>query len=463
MASRVGCGAAGPDDHVRAARRDPPRARRTTDRGPVIPLRPRDREADAAADPVPDADAVWREAWAVAAEQLVAEAATCTVEDLLRTARAVRDTLDPDGAARRFDDRFRARSFRMWVRRARHPPGFDQLRRRDGGVGAGPSSTPRCVPAAADPGSWTPTKPPAPGSWRRIPRTNDQLTYDLIMDTLRAGALADTEQVFGTRQAGIRVVITAAALHTVPGGPGHRCRGRRARGRPIRGHRNQHPGVAGPAATVRHRADHLRHRPTRQPALPRSGATPVLRQATTRPRDPGRRLPMAGMRPATLLLRSPPHRPLRPGRGPHRHRPRHPALPVPPHATPPRRLADHPHRTRTTSPSTHPARRRRSPSPRNCTSATPGQASNRHPDDSGPPPESGGGRTRNEEASGDRVGAGGGCRPSLRVGGVRPAPRGRDPTRVATARLDVGPHHCTARRATRHAQGDNPRGITHGG
>lgn len=43
------------------------------------------------------------------------------------------------------------------------------------------------------------------------PRTNDQLAYDLMIDLLRAGALAETKMVFGTRQAGIRIVATAAS------------------------------------------------------------------------------------------------------------------------------------------------------------------------------------------------------------------------------------------------------------
>ncbi len=43
------------------------------------------------------------------------------------------------------------------------------------------------------------------------PRTNEQLAYDLVIDVLRAGALADAESVFGTRQAGIRVVVTDGA------------------------------------------------------------------------------------------------------------------------------------------------------------------------------------------------------------------------------------------------------------
>lgn len=40
----------------------------------------------------------------------------------------------------------------------------------------------------------------------RDPRTNDQLAYDLMMDVLRAGALADARDVFGARQPGVRVV-----------------------------------------------------------------------------------------------------------------------------------------------------------------------------------------------------------------------------------------------------------------
>ena len=35
------------------------------------------------------------------------------------------------------------------------------------------------------------------------PRTNDQLAYDLLLDVMRAGALADPAMVFGTKQAGV--------------------------------------------------------------------------------------------------------------------------------------------------------------------------------------------------------------------------------------------------------------------
>lgn len=44
------------------------------------------------------------------------------------------------------------------------------------------------------------------------PRSNEQLAYDLLIDMLHAGALADAASVFGTRQAGVRVLVSSKAL-----------------------------------------------------------------------------------------------------------------------------------------------------------------------------------------------------------------------------------------------------------
>jgi hypothetical protein len=38
------------------------------------------------------------------------------------------------------------------------------------------------------------------------PRSNEQLAFDLLVDLLRAGSLAEAETVYGTRQAGVRLV-----------------------------------------------------------------------------------------------------------------------------------------------------------------------------------------------------------------------------------------------------------------
>lgn len=154
------------------------------------------------------------EAWGHAAAQLIDEAARRTVEELASSARAIRDLLDPEGAEERFLARHERRAFRTWfdadgMRRA--SIAFDDeggafvdtifasaLRPRRGGprfVDADESA--RAADLVAD------------------PRTSDQLSYDLLLDLLRAGALAEPEAVFGTRQAGVRLVQTIDQ-HGVP-------------------------------------------------------------------------------------------------------------------------------------------------------------------------------------------------------------------------------------------------------
>lgn len=144
-------------------------------------------------------------AWSAAAEQLIVEAPERTVEELRIEARAIRDQLDPEGAERRFTERYERRSFRTWIDADGRECGridFDDegaawmrtirdaaLRPRRGG--------PRFVDSA---------EAGRADDLTADTRTNDQLYYDLLIDLLRAGALADAESVFGTRQAGVRVV-----------------------------------------------------------------------------------------------------------------------------------------------------------------------------------------------------------------------------------------------------------------
>lgn len=145
------------------------------------------------------------ETWRRAAAHLVDEASERTVEELRQTARTMRDSLDPDGASRRFLERYERRSFRMWIDQDGVQHGhvaFDDegatwmtairdaaLRPRRGG--------PRFVDADERVRGEALT---ADG------RSNDQLSYDLLIDVLRAGALADAESVFGCRQPGVRLV-----------------------------------------------------------------------------------------------------------------------------------------------------------------------------------------------------------------------------------------------------------------
>lgn len=149
-------------------------------------------------------------AWTAAAEQLIADAGCRTVEELRIQARAIRDQLDPEGAARRFAERYERRSFRTWIdadgRERGHIEFEDEgaawmrairdagLRPRRGG------------PRFVDSDEANNARDLAADS-----RTNDQLFYDLLIDLLRAGALADAKDVFGARQAGVRLVQVQAA------------------------------------------------------------------------------------------------------------------------------------------------------------------------------------------------------------------------------------------------------------
>lgn len=151
-----------------------------------------------------------REVWSIAAEQLLSESLALPVEELLRRARTVRDGLDPVGAEARFAERFERRKFRIYQDRDGRWQGhidFDDemalwviamqnagLRPRRGG--------PRFMTAEE-----------RAQSDRLVddPRTNDQLAYDLFMDVLRAGALAQAGDVFGARQPGVRMVVVKDA------------------------------------------------------------------------------------------------------------------------------------------------------------------------------------------------------------------------------------------------------------
>lgn len=128
----------------------------------------------------------FREAWTVAADQLVEEAAHRTLEELRAAARTIRDQLDPEGA----DGKHHASAVLddegfLWLKTITDTA----LRPRRGG--------PRFVDAEEQTRAT---------ELADDPRTNDQLAYDLVIDLLRAGSLADAKTVFGTRQAGVRIV-----------------------------------------------------------------------------------------------------------------------------------------------------------------------------------------------------------------------------------------------------------------
>ncbi|MFJ4164062.1 DUF222 domain-containing protein [Microbacterium sp. NPDC089698] len=156
-------------------------------------------------DPPDDAG----DAWAHAAAQLLDEAGRRTVEELATAARTIRDLLDPEGAEARFLARYERRSFRTWfdqdgMRRA--SIAFDD----EGGAYLDTIFNAALRPRRGGPRFVDPTEKASAADLATDPRTNDQLSYDLLLDLLRTGTLADPTTVFGTRQAGIRLVQQVA-------------------------------------------------------------------------------------------------------------------------------------------------------------------------------------------------------------------------------------------------------------
>ena len=145
------------------------------------------------------------DAWVQAAGQLIEEAGRRTVEELAAAARTIRDLLDPDGAEARFLARYEKRAFRTWfdqdgMRRA--SIAFDD----EGGAYLDTIFNAALRPRRGGPRFVDPTEKTSAADLAADPRTNDQLSYDLLLDLIRTGALADPTAVFSTRQAGLRLV-----------------------------------------------------------------------------------------------------------------------------------------------------------------------------------------------------------------------------------------------------------------
>ncbi|MCP2032867.1 hypothetical protein L1277_002980 [Okibacterium sp. HSC-33S16] len=149
----------------------------------------------------------------VCAEQLVADAAGANADELGRRARLLRDQIDPVGVQLRWDQHFDNRKWRF----GRTPDGartawiefddesgayIDQL------VGAA------MRPRRGGPRMIDPVQAEQAQQLRDDPRSNDQLVFDLLMATLKAGAEGDPRSTASARQPGVRIVITQEQLDT---------------------------------------------------------------------------------------------------------------------------------------------------------------------------------------------------------------------------------------------------------
>ncbi len=144
-------------------------------------------------------------AWKAAAAQLICEAAGCRVEDLTARARTVRDLVDPAGAEERFTARLQKRSYRGWMDQDGLRHGRIVYDDEMGSWLEGVFAT-ALSPRRGGPRFTTGDGKEAADALVDDPRTNEQLAYDLLVDLLRAGALANAKDVYGAKEAGVRLV-----------------------------------------------------------------------------------------------------------------------------------------------------------------------------------------------------------------------------------------------------------------
>lgn len=148
-------------------------------------------------------------AWARGAERLAEDADQWSVEQLTTQARTLRDMLDPAGAEERFARRFERRSFRLWTDGEGFSRGSMIL---DDEMGPWLRSVLDAAlrPRRGGPRFMTEAERAEAAALVADARSNEQLSYDVLVDVLRAGALATAKEVFGVREPGVRVIVTDA-------------------------------------------------------------------------------------------------------------------------------------------------------------------------------------------------------------------------------------------------------------
>jgi len=174
---------------------------------PPLPTDPDDTDAGTVTiDGIVRAIGEVREVWRIAAEQLLLAAPGYTTEDLLREARRTRDLIHPEGANERFTKRYEARSYRRWTNRDGQR-GATILFEDDGDAWLSSMFDAAMRPRRGGPRFMTDEERAAAKTLADDPRSNEQLEYDLLIATLKAGSLATAEQVFGARQPGVRMIV----------------------------------------------------------------------------------------------------------------------------------------------------------------------------------------------------------------------------------------------------------------
>lgn len=156
-------------------------------------------------------DDTLRHVWALAAERLMADAGAHTIEDLFTRARQARDVLDPAGVEERFARRYEKRSFRIFSDADGQKRAVITLD-DEGAAWIESMMAAALRPRRGGPRFMTDDERAQADTLIADPRTNDQISYDLFMSVVRAGALAEASDVFGARQPGVRMIVVR---HTV--------------------------------------------------------------------------------------------------------------------------------------------------------------------------------------------------------------------------------------------------------
>ena len=145
------------------------------------------------------------EAWRLAAEELIREARYRTVEELRQAARNIRDTLDPVSAEARSLARYEARSFRLWRDAAGAWRGSFTFDDESGALVRSLIDT-ALRPRRGGPRFVDPAEKARAQQLIDDPRTNDQLTHDLMIDAVSNGIAADPAITLAAQKPSVRVV-----------------------------------------------------------------------------------------------------------------------------------------------------------------------------------------------------------------------------------------------------------------
>jgi hypothetical protein len=142
-----------------------------------------------------------------AADEIVKDAAGVHADELGFRARQIRDRIDPAGVQLRWNERYENRKWRFG--RSEDGTKTAYVTFEDEGAAWMESIVGAAMRARrGGPKMVDPVEAERAERLRLDPRTNDQVVYDTLMSALRTGVQADPTETYGSRQPGVRVVIT---------------------------------------------------------------------------------------------------------------------------------------------------------------------------------------------------------------------------------------------------------------